>query len=346
MVDRLGLLSFLLSAALLAGLPKISEAAGDRRAPPPTINGAPVEVTVQFQVLDFARVNSRDESFDVTGYLELTWTDPRLAFKNHTAGQEFRSVQTSDIWIPRVYFANALDQPRDHGEPEVEVDSAGHVTLGDIISGKFSAELSLQSFPFDQQRLPIRLGAYVDRSQVVLTSSLDRVTLGSKAFLTDWSILGISVHPTDERFSPDSEPYSFLVIETAIVRKWTFYVWRVLIPMTLLVIVSWTVLWMDPSIVAPQATTAMGTLISLVAFNFAIDFAMPKVGYLTFIDRHALLGLTFVAAIVIEIAAAHHCIIKDRAELGRRIQRTARWLIPACYTGAVAVEMLCLLPSA
>lgn len=67
---------------------------------------------------------------------------------------------------------------------------------------------------------------------------------------------------------------------------------------------------------------------------------MPKVGYLTFIDRHALLGLTFVAAIVIEIAAAHHYIASDTPECGRSIQRKCRWLIPVCYLFAVGLEAL------
>lgn len=332
-----------LACALLTGASDGASAKTRDAREPPSDGSGPIVVTIRFQVLDFARVNSRDESFDLTGYLEMNWTDPRLALKQKSSGPGIRTLKAGDIWIPRVYFPNALDQPRDHGEPEVEVDSKGHVSHGEIISGKFSAELSLRSFPFDRQWLPVRIGAFLDQTKVVLRSSPDRVTLSHQAFLTDWSILGITVNQAAERYTPESEPYSVLVIETAVARKWNFYVWRVLVPMTLLVMLSWTVLWMDPVIVAPQATTAVGTLISLVAFNFTIDFAMPKLGYLTFIDRHALLGLAFVAAIVIEVAAAHHSMIRERSEYGHRIQMTSRWVIPACYFVAVGIEVCWLL---
>src|SRR5690349_8122247 len=75
-------------AAALAGAP--ARAGQDRggAAParpeddwayPPVRDARPVEVTVGLYVLDFARVTAREESFDLTGYLELSWRDPRLA---------------------------------------------------------------------------------------------------------------------------------------------------------------------------------------------------------------------------------------------------------------------------
>lgn len=335
--------AFLFIMTFLIAAPEILAAGAYDPKISPSTEGGPVIVSVTFQVLDFARVNSRDESFDMTGYLETRWADPRLAQKRKPPRATVRYLEASQVWIPRLYFANALDQPRDHGTPDVEVDAEGNVSMGEIISGKFSAEFSLQGFPFDEQILPIRIGAYFDRSQIALKISQDQVSISRQAFLTDWNILGIGARETEEQYAPGSVINSLVVVETSVARWWTFYLWRVLFPMTLLVMVSWTVLWMDPLIAAPQATTAMGTLISLVAFNFTIDFAMPKVGYLTFIDRHALLGLAFVAAIVVEIAAAHYCIIRERPSLGRRIQKISRWIFPVSYFLAVAIEALFLL---
>ena len=81
------------------------------------------------------------------------------------------------------------------------------------------------------------------------------------------------------------------------------FVWRVLVPLTLLVIVSWSVFWFEPTGLQPQISTCMATLISLVAFEFAVDFAMPKVPYLTLTDMHAMIGFGFVAAAVVAVAA-------------------------------------------
>ena len=70
-----------------AGLVFLSSAMASQTAPggssakaePPSVGGKPVEVAIGFYAIDFARVTSREESFDVTGYLELSWRDPGLA---------------------------------------------------------------------------------------------------------------------------------------------------------------------------------------------------------------------------------------------------------------------------
>ena len=78
-----------------------------------------------------------------------------------------------------------------------------------------------------------------------------------------------------------------------------------MVPLTLLAAVSWAAFWFEPVGLQPQISTCMAALIALVAFNFAIDFALPKVAYLTLIDRHALIGFGFVAAAVVVVTLVH-----------------------------------------
>ena len=99
-------------------------------------------MSIGFYALDFARVTSRDESFDLTGYLELSWRDPRLALpaaeRDEARKRSWRRIDASKLWTPRVYFENALEQPRPHDEPVIEVDPDGVVSSWSIYSGKFS----------------------------------------------------------------------------------------------------------------------------------------------------------------------------------------------------------------
>src|SRR5262249_9775772 len=117
---------------------------------PPKVDGRPVEVTVGFYILDYARITSRDESFDATGYLELKWKEPRLALEPGARPGPWRRLDPRRIWVPRVYFENALEQPKTHNEPVVEVDDSGTVTSWTIVSGKFSSPMELYRFPFDR----------------------------------------------------------------------------------------------------------------------------------------------------------------------------------------------------
>jgi hypothetical protein len=47
----------------------------------------------------------------------------------------------------------------------------------------------------------------------------------------------------------------------------TFYAWRVLLPMTLLVITSWAVFRFEPTNLQPQISTGLAILLSLVRFT-------------------------------------------------------------------------------
>jgi hypothetical protein len=128
-----------------------------------------------------------------------------------------------------------------------------------------------------------------------------------------------------------------LLFEVSIRRRATFYVWRVLLPMTLLVIASWTVFWFEPTNLQPQISTGLAILLSLVTFTYAIDFSLPKVAYLTFIDRYTLTAFAFVLAAIFAVSAIH-VILKAKGEsTALRLQARARLVFPLAFFAAVGL---------
>lgn len=300
----------------------------------PAGDEAAVDVSIGFYALDFARVTARDESFDMMGYLELSWRDPRLALPNverdEARKRPWRRLDGSKVWTPRIYFENALEQPRPHVEPVIEVDPDGIVSSWSIYSSKFSSPMTLHNFPFDRQRLTVSIGSYEDESVCRFRVKNELVILGERAFLTDWTIGEPSARVDTHRFVPGQEIYSRFSYEVVVERRPTFYVWRVMLPLTLLAIVPWAAFWFEPAGLQPQISTCMAALIALVAFTFAVDFALPKLVYLTLIDRHALLGFGFVAASIAVVTSIHLAVARDRLPRARTIQSLARrYYLPA-----------------
>ncbi|QDV38823.1 ligand-gated ion channel [Tautonia plasticadhaerens] len=310
---------------------------------PPSAGGAPVAVEVGFYALDFARVTAREESFDLTGYLELSWHDPRLALpegdRPASGPGAWRRVDPSRIWTPRVFFENALEPPREHGAPVVEADADGRVTSWSVVSGKFSSPMDLRPFPFDRQRLRVRVGSFEDESVVRFAVKPELVIVEPDAFVTDWAIGEPSARIDSHQYVPGQPSYPRFEYAVAVGRRSTFYVWRIMVPLTLLVAVSWSAFWFEPTGLQPQISTCTAALISLVAFNFAIDFALPKVAYLTLIDRHALIGFAFVASAAAAVTMIHVAVTNGRLPLARSIQRVARWAFPPAYLMSTALNL-------
>jgi hypothetical protein len=307
----------------------------------PSEGGKPVEVAIGFYALDFARVTSRDESFDLAGYLELSWRDPRLALpaEERARTKDWRRLDASRVWTPRVYFENALEQPRQHADPVIEVDPEGMVWSWSIVSGKFSTPMQLRRFPFDSQVLAVRIGSFEDESVIRFRVKNELVMVGRDAFLTDWTIRRPAARTDSRRYVAGQETYPQFVYEVEVERRSTFYVWRIMVPLSLLAVVPWAAFWFEPVGLQPQISTCMAALIALVMFNFAIDFSLPKLPYLTLIDRHALIGFAFVVGSVAAVTLIHGAVIRDRLPLAMSIQRTVRRIYLPAYVLAVAANL-------
>src|SRR5947208_529087 len=114
---------FLLFLTVTPTMTSLEQAAGQGvpKHSAPRVDGKPVDVTVGFLVLDFARVNAREESFDLTTYLSLSWDDPRLARAEASESDLPRHFQPSEVWTPTIFFPNALEQTRNQQGPDIEV---------------------------------------------------------------------------------------------------------------------------------------------------------------------------------------------------------------------------------
>ncbi len=294
-------------------------------APP----GEPIVVGVGFHVIDFGRITAREESFDLTAFLELRWSDPRLAAPGKAPA--IRRVHPDRIWTPRICYDNAVEPPKNHGDISCEVDEHGTVTYKSIFSGKFTTPMDLRRFPFDSQTVMVRIALFDHESRVRFEAIPSLMRMHDDAAVSDWSIGEPTYRVESHRYSSGEAGYSALVYEIGVERRSAFYLWRVMLPLALLAAIPWVIFWFDPANLQPQISTCMATFISLVTFNFGMDFGQPKSPYLTLLDKHALIGFLFVALAVVVVARVHVAIMTGRAEHASRIQRVARWAFPLSY---------------
>ncbi len=303
------------------------------KIPFPPDAARPMEISVGMILVDFARINAREESFDISGYLSLSWKVPSLAGKGR------RRMLRDDLWAPNIDFVNALEPVRLQNEVAFHVENDGTVEERIRFSGKFATLLDLRRFPFDEQHLDVLIEPF-ERSvdEVVFRVEPKRVGRYETAFLSDWDILGVRARVATNRQTTLDETRSRFILTIDVGRRSTFYLWRVLTPLILLVVASWGIYWVDPAQIQPQISTAVAILISVVVFNMTIDFALPKVAYLTFIDFHALMSYAFMLASIEMVFRIHHRLNTRGIEVARRVQRRARVLFPVAYVLAFTIE--------
>jgi hypothetical protein len=309
--------------------------------PPP--GPRPIEVHLALTIIDFARVNNREETFDMRGYLEVMWQDPRLARRPEAAAGDsgrpwVRHRAAPGLWTPRLSFVNAIEEVKVLSRSDVFSDAEGKVYQGLDFAGKFSTPLDLRRFPFDTQSLRISLQPVdVDKQEMVLIADAARCELLEGAFVSDWDLGTIRASARDFRYESDGAVYPSVAFETTIRRRYPFYLYRVLLPLTLLIVASWCIFWFDVTQLQPQISTALGVTLSIAVFNVSIDFGLPRAPHLTLLDRQAALSFAF-AFLVISSVTWLHIVYRHRGQAAaERRQRLLRGLFPLAYVASLVL---------
>jgi hypothetical protein len=337
----------------------------------------PIKIEMGFYLVDFARINGREETFDIQGYLTASWTDPTLARKPDEPKAE-RRFPPETLWTPNFEFINAAEQVKIQNEAALIVDDDGRITQRFRFVGKFSWPMDLRRFPFDAQALQIHIEPF-EREVKDVQFVVNREHIGRlrSAFLSDWIIPGDTLRadragapnnpPTkdqaaaerarqgikpvdakqgldawveDVRYQAFDRTNSRLVVQIQIIRKSTFYLWRVLLPLTLLVVTSLVIYRFDPSNLQPPISTTVAILLNVILFNFTIDFALPKVSYPTFIDTYAVTCFLTLVINMHLVTRVHIVFQRDGMDAARLLQRRVMRILPIGFVAAVCAEAI------
>ncbi len=137
------------------------------------------------------------------------------------------------------------------------------------------------------------------------------------------------VHATRLRGpGPDIEGLSYAFTLT---RHSVYYVWKVLIPIGLLVFLSWGVFWIRPEEISAQLTVSVTAILTLVALQFSVSQLVPPLAYLTVLDKFAIGADIFVFLAFVESIVTSYQAQNGRHAISGRIDRAARWGFPLAF---------------
>ncbi|MEQ1892164.1 MAG: hypothetical protein ABL998_06450 [Planctomycetota bacterium] len=317
--------SLLTAALLLASRVTPAQAVGD----PPDVPG-PTSVDFAVYLHDLTQVDSTRQVFTADIMVSLRWHDPRLADPS-AAG--LRSLEGKDVWHPKVVALNQLSVSS--GWPELlEVTPAGQVSQRMRLIGEFSSPLDFTDFPFDRQRLRLRFcsGTY-DEHQVRFDGAAlaDRTGLSRTLALPDWQVGAWSVEVGSPRELPGEVNRAGFELALELERGIGYYLTKVILPLALIVFMSWIVFWIDPREIGSQIGVATTSMLTLIAYRFSLDQLVPPVSYLTRLDVFVLGSTVLVFLSLIEVTLTSRHAMHGRLEAALRLDRASRVLFPLLF---------------
>lgn len=218
--------------------------------------------------------------------------------------------------IADLEFVNAVEdwgmtQKPGYEKPQNQPDGSLYQILR--VEGRFVQPFSLARYPLDQQRISmiIENSIHTAKDLVYLADAKDSGYADTLS-IQGWSIAGWKSHnllhsyPSNFGFAiPDTFPYSSVKFDIVVERPISYFIWKLLLPLVIVLASGWGALLLHPSYVESRIAIPVTALLTIVFLQQSYSGALPEVGYLVLLDKiYALAYLLIIAAIMEAIVTA------------------------------------------
>ncbi len=306
----------------------------------PAPEEGPTKVRTSIFVFDLVDIDTVNQQFTLDFFVQAEWTDRRLGQLAQQAGHWACEAPTDKIWTPEMIMVNSRDIQLEEDQ-QAFVHADGTVEVEGRITGTFSAPLDLTDFPLDKQTLPVTFVSTVhgpDELQIVFEGAGAEEELSEQG----WSVrrgraesgtyeMEIFRGPRKE----EAEVFARFDYEILVKRRRNFYVWKVFVPLCVIVFASWAVFWVDPTRIEVQAGIGTAMMLTVIAFLFSLQQILPQINYLTRMDIFVYSSLLFVFLAFVEGLITYAFASHARKSLALRIDQISRVAFPASFLAVI-----------
>lgn len=301
----------------------------------PNASLGPTQISVAVWFVDISSIDSAQQSLTADVFIVLRWKDPRLA---HTGGGLAHHA-LDQIWNPRVVIVNETNSISHRLPESVEAETDGTVVYRQRFVGSFTQSLHLKSFPFDRQTFRVQLSAvnyspnevsFVPDQKWLHAGIKQAGGISPSITLTDWTVEKWDLKPLVYALAPGLENSGY-VFEFTASRNVQHYILKVILPLVLIVMMSWSVFWIDPITSSSQISIAVTSMLTLIAYRFAVDSQLPRLPYMTRLDAFFLTSTLLVFFSLIEVLVTTILDNDQQTERAKKIDRYCRAIFPVIF---------------
>jgi hypothetical protein len=253
-------------------------------------------------------------TFHCKGYFEATWHDPALRDAESGALAESQDVDWSARFLPQILFANkAGDLTHDFEKYVVNAKATEQfggramASYQTVFHGDFTADFSLQQFPYDVQTFEIVVGTGHTVRNVVFVPNphihSSAPGIGRFSLNDTWALHlmdGVDGMRTLPNIKGVMGDRSRCATSLRARRRPQFFEVNILLMNFIIILLCFTMFCLPINDIADRMTIAMTAMLTSVAFKTYVADQLPDLSYLTFLDKYLLLGIVMLVVMVVE----------------------------------------------
>ena len=320
----------------------------------------PFKLMTELIVEDIDRVDGKRLEFDSLYTLYVYWIDPRVA----DVLKKFDAYEDTDVpaWLcdyeaktvwgesrklfdPVVEFYN-LKSKGDFAQKRadwVEIFSNGTVQMKVRDIATFKTKFDFRKFPFDEQVFSFEIYPEFPASRMIFVAEPYMEEYKKNLYITEgedgihtpeWKVTSVDYYV--DKYEEGDYEYQGFIVEVGAKRLTNYYIFKIIIPILLILSISWSVFWIDRSQLESKVNITMVALLSLIAYNLIMDQVIPKLDYLTFMDAFIFLSYLYTGAATILCVYSYYRYRKYRRKINL-VDYYAKFVGPISYVVSIFI---------
>ena len=302
--------------------------------PPAANDEGKIEATIV--LLDISSISEPNEEITADFAIRLEWFDPSLASAD---AAPIRMLSLTKANAPQVTIINGRNITTKLNLV-AKVTPDGNATYQQRYQGTLGAPMNLRNFPLDEPEFFINM-TIIDPRERTLVVDDDRSGMLKPPSVAGWEMIAGTVEIDELKSLDGTEAYPSARLEFIGKRDLTFFTWKLLIPLSLIVFMAYSVFWLDPTVLPAQLSLATSSVFTLIAYNFALSTMLPKSSYLTRADIF-IVGCTLLVfgALYESVVTGVLARTETKKVLALKIDHVARFIFPCLFIGLMIYAFL------
>ncbi len=201
------------------------------------------------------------------------------------------------------------------------------------IEGRFFQPFDLSQYPLDRQELSLWLENTTSPIDEIVYVPDHASGYGDGVNIKAWDVVSYGastyLHEYGTDFGDPSEPqgsrYAGLKFSFELERNANMFVWKLLIPLMIVMVTSWTALLLSPLLVEVRMAMPAGALLAVIFLRDMVMSAIPETPTLVLADIIYVLSYAFIVLTLVQIVWANLRMNKDSPANLAHLTHIDRW---------------------
>jgi hypothetical protein len=187
------------------------------------------------------------------------------------------------IWYPEVYAKNIGSNLDIRKYNQLTITDNPDLNYNLLLSLNIDLEVknkeNFKSFPFDKINVE---GGLSFRNVQLTYDDIDQELHRSviKEVIKQWKVTNLNL---EQKLASQPNEHE-LIYNLELKRNSNYYIWKIILPIFVIVLISLGNFWIKSKDIEAKLNLTVGSLLSLIAYNFVFGDDIPKLNYLTVLD--------------------------------------------------------------